>query len=148
MANATSNLIRRPYGLGGRDIHLPVDGGSNIWDGVLVSQLTATGMAVHGTTAGAGPAVGVATHQADNLAGADGAKRIVVETERVFEFNNAGGADACSEATLLFSLVYMQDDNTIANNAATGTLKAAGRFMGMSEDGKVRVFVGITGSVA
>jgi hypothetical protein len=147
MANATSDLVRRPYGKGGRDIHVPVDGGSAIWEGVFVSQLS-TGMAVKGGTAGAGPAVGVSTHRVDNLAGLDGDKRLVIETERVFEFNNAGGADACSEATLLFALVYMADDNTVANNAAAGTLKAAGRFMGMSEDGRVRVFVGIPGSLA
>jgi hypothetical protein len=142
MSNATKNLIRRPYGKDGRDIHLPVDGGSHIYEGTLVSQLSATAMLVPGSTASSGPAVGVSTHEVDNT-GSDGAKRCVVETDRIFEFTNGSGGDACSEATKLFSVVYMGDDHTIFDNDAGGTLQAAGRFCGMSEDGKVRVFVGM-----
>jgi len=142
MSNATSNLIRRPYGKDGRDIFLPVDGGSHVYEGTLVSQLSSTAMLVPGSTASSGAAVGVAVHEVDNT-GADGAKRCVVETDRIFEFANGLTTDACSEATPLYSVVYMGDDHTIFDNSAGSTLQAAGRFMGMSEDGKVRVFVGM-----
>lgn len=143
MSNSTKNLIRHPYGKDGRDIHLPVDGGSHIYEGVLVAQLNATAMLVPGSTASSGAAVGVSVHEQNNSAGADGAKRCVVETDRIFEFANGLTTDACSEATPLFSVVYMGDDHTIFDNSAGSTLQPAGRFMGMSEDGKVRVFVGM-----
>jgi len=147
MANATSNLVYRPYGLGGRNIHMPVDGGSHIYEGTLVSQLTGTGMLVPGSTASSGPAVGVATHETDNT-GSDGAKRCVVHTDRVFLFDNGSGGDACSEATLLGAPVYMFDDHTVYDNDAGGTLKRAGYFAGMESDGKVRVFVTAFGAGA
>jgi hypothetical protein len=142
MSNSTKNLIRHPYGKDGREIFLPVDGGSHIYEGTLVAQLSTTAMLVPGSTASCGPAVGVAVHEVDNT-GSDGDKRLRVETDRIFEFANGLTTDACSEATQLFSVVYMGDDHTIFDNDAVGTLKAAGRFCGMSEDGKVRVFVGM-----
>lgn len=143
MANATSNLTRRTVGSGGRNFNLPVDGGSHIYEGTLIAQLAATGAAVPATTALSGAAVGVATHEVDNT-GADGAKRVLIESDRIFEFANAAGGDACSEATPLFAVVYMTDDHTIADNSSSGTRPAAGRFAGMSEDGRVRVFVGMS----
>jgi hypothetical protein len=144
MTNATSNLTRHPYGKGGREVHLPVDGGSKIYEGTLVSQLNATAMLVAGSTASSGAAVGVSKMYVDNSAGSDGDKRCVVETDQVFSFPNAtGGGDPCSEATKLFSVVYMTDDHTVADNSSSGTRQAAGRFMGMNEDGTVRVFVGM-----
>jgi hypothetical protein len=142
MSNTSKNLIRHPFGKDGRDIFLPVDGGSHIYEGSLVSQLSGTAMLVPGSTASSGNAVGVAVHEIDNTNGSDGDKRCRVEFDRIFEFANGLTTDACSEATQLFSVVYMGDDHTIFDNDAGGTLKAAGRFCGMSEDGKVRVFVG------
>jgi len=143
MSNTTKNLIRRPFGKDGRDIVLPVDGGSHIYEGSLVAQLASTSMLVPGSTASSGAAVGVAVHEIDNT-GSDGDKRCRVETDRIFEFANGSNTDACSEATALFSVVYMGDDHTIFDNDASGTLKPAGRFCGMSEDGKVRVYVGMS----
>lgn len=143
MSNTTKNLIVRPYGKDGRAIYLPVDGGAHIYAGSLVSQLTSTAMLVPGSTASSGPAIGVATHEVDNTDGSDGDLRCAVETDRIFEFTNGSGGDACSEATKLFSVVYMGDDHTIYDNSAGGTLQPAGRFVGMSEDGKVRVYVGM-----
>jgi hypothetical protein len=142
MSNTTKNLVRHPFGKDGRDILLPVDGGSHIYEGSLVSQLSATAMLVPGSTASSGNAVGVAVHEIDNTSGSDGDKRCRVEYDRIFEFANGSTTDACSEATPLFSVVYMGDDHTIFDNDGGGSLKAAGRFCGMSEDGKVRVFVG------
>lgn len=140
MSNTTVNLLIKPVGAGGRDINLPVDGGSHLYKGALVSQLDSTGMCVPGSTASSGPAIGVAQYEINN-AGADGAKRCMIETDRVFVFANGANTDACSEATLIGSTVYMLDDHTVADNDNSGTLQAAGLFMGMEEDGGVRVYV-------
>lgn len=142
MSNTTKNLIRRPYGKDGREVFLPVDGGSHIYEGTLVAQL-GTGMLVPASTASAGPAIGVAVTECDNTSGSDGDKRCRVEIDRIFEFANGLTTDACSEATTLYAVVYSGDDHTIFDNDGSATLKPAGRFMGMSEDGKVRVFVGM-----
>jgi hypothetical protein len=153
MSNATGSLAYAPYGQGGRNVHLPVDAASKVYKGALVSQLTATGMLVAGSTASSGPAVGVATHDADNTASgaADGDVRCVVHTDRVFLFANGTSTDACSEATLMGAPVYMHDDHTVYDNDASGTLMRAGYFAGMHPDGRVRVFVtafGAAGAVA
>lgn len=142
MSNSTVNLVYESYGKHGRDVILPVDGGSHIYEGTLVSQLVATGMLVPGSTAASGPAIGVATHEVDNSGGADGAKRCKIEFDRTFAFPNATAGDACSEAMLFGTVVYMTDDHTIANNSNLGARQVAGRFMGMTDDGLVRVFVG------
>lgn len=141
MANLTAALGRKPYGMGGRDISLPVDGGTAIYEGALVSQLTATGMLVPTSTANSGPAIGVATHDQNNSSGSDGDVRVVVETDRIFIFANGTSTDACSEATLIGSPVYAYDDHTVYDNDASGTLAVAGLFMGMEPDGTVRVYV-------
>lgn len=140
MSNATTNLGITVFGKAGQQWHLPVDGGTHIYKGTLVAQLAATGMLVPGSTAASGVAIGVAQHEADNT-GADGAKRCMVETDRVYAFANAAGGDACSEATLQDSVVYMTDDHTIADNDGGATLFAAGLFKGMEADGRVRVLV-------
>lgn len=143
MSNATADLLVFPYGKGGRDITLPVDGGSTIYKGTLVAQLTATGMLVPASTSGSGPAIGVASHGQDNADGADLALRCTIETDRIFLFANGASTDACSEATLIGSTVYALDDHTVADNDNSGTLQAAGIFLGMEPEsgGKVRVFV-------
>lgn len=143
MANTTKNLLIRTVGAEGRRVDLPVDGGSHLYTGSMVAQLNATAAAVPATTALSGPVVGVSSHEINNT-GADGAKRVTLDTSRVFEFDNAGGGDACSEATPLWSVVYAEDDHTIADNSNAGARPKAGRFVGMSEDGKVRVFIGMS----
>jgi hypothetical protein len=142
MSNATKNLTIYQYGKHERDVDLPVDGGSHIYSGTMVSQLSSGAMLVPGSTASSGPAVGVATFEADNTSGSDGDLRMTVRTG-IFEFANGTATDACSEATPIWSVVYMGDDHTVFDNDNSGTLQKAGRFCGMSEDGKVRVFVGM-----
>lgn len=142
MSNATDNLIREPIGGGGPlQFAVPVDGGAHVFEGTLVSQLTATGMLVPYSTASSGVAVGVSQHEADNTGGADGAKRCIVESRRVYAFANAGGGDAFSEASLIGSLVYGVDDHTLADNSSSGTRKPVGFFYGMESDGKVRALI-------
>ncbi|HEU4431450.1 MAG TPA: hypothetical protein VFT98_22005, partial [Myxococcota bacterium] len=120
---------------------LPVDGGTKIFKGTLCTQLTATGALVPYSTAAAGKVVGVAQHDADNSGGADGAQRCVVESGRVYIFDNGAGGDAFSEASLIGSAVYGTDDHTVADNSSTQTREAIGFFMGMEPDGRVRVLV-------
>lgn len=141
MSNSTDNLTIFPYGKGGRNISLPIDGGTHIYEGTMVAQLTATGMLVAGSTAASGKCIGVATHEQDNSSGADSALRCTVRTDEVFLFANGTSTNACSEATPLGSAVYMFDDHTIYDNSAGDTLKMAGYFAGMEPDGKVRVFI-------
>lgn len=141
MANATEALIRNPVGKEGYIFDLPVDGGSTIYEGTLVAQLTATGQVVPYSTASASSVVGVAQHDADNASGADGAVRVRVETQRVFAFANGAGGDAFSEASLIGALVYGTDDHTVADNSNSLARKPVGFFMGMQSDGKVRVLV-------
>ena len=144
MANSTVDLVRYPYGKTGRDVNLPIDGGTEIFEGVMVAQLTATGMLVPGSTAGSGSCVGVSTHAQDNTTGADGALLCTVENDRVYCWANATSTKACSDATLFGQVVYMDDDHTISDNSVGGTLQPAGYFLGMEPDGKVRVYHPIT----
>lgn len=144
MANTTKNLILDSIGDGGiHTFHLPVDGGAHIYKGTLVSQLTATGMLVPTSTASSGVCVGVAQHEADNSgAGAsDGDIRCTVETKRSYCFSNGTAGDAFSEATLIGSLCFAIDDHTVGDNSASATRKAVGFYMGLEEDGKVRVWI-------
>lgn len=141
MANTTSNLTITSFGPEGLSFHLPVDGGAHIYEGSLVSQLTATGCVVPASTANSGQAVGVATHEADNTSGSDGDLRVKVETRRLFLFSNGTAGDAFSDASLIGSLAYAFDDHTVYDNSAGATLKAVGFFMGMDATGKVKVFV-------
>lgn len=141
MANATADLKYTAIGADGRVTHHPVDGGTTIYKGTLVSQLTATGQLVPTSTASSGAAIGVAMAKADNASGADGAVRVAIESDRVFLFTNGTSTNAFSEASLIGSPAYAFDDHTVYDNDAAGTLKRAGYFMGMDPTGKVRVLV-------
>lgn len=141
MANTDKNLIIETVGGPGPfTFDLPVDGGSHIYKGSLVSQLTSTGAVVPYSTASSGPCIGVAQHESNNT-GSDGDTRILVETKRCYAFTNGAGGDAFSEASLIGALVYGTDDQTVADNSNSVARKAVGFFMGMESDGKVRVYV-------
>jgi hypothetical protein len=144
MANLLSDQMPDTVG-GPGPFHfdLPLDAGSKVFKGSLCSQLTATGCVVPYSTAAAGVVVGVADHAADLTAAgtADGDKRVRIQTKRMFAFTNGAGGDAFSEASLIGSVVFGTDDNTVADNSAAATRKPVGFFYGMEADGKVRVFV-------
>jgi hypothetical protein len=141
VSNATSNLSKHAIGADGRRFHVPVDAGQHIYENTLISQLTATGMAVPTSTAGSGAAIGVATHEVDATAGSDGDHRLVVETDRTYCLTNGATTNAFSEASIIGSLAYAADDHTVYDNSNGGTLKVAGIFLGMEASGKVRVYV-------
>lgn len=137
MANATAAIQLDPVGQEGRRFHVPVDGGSTIYAGTMVACLIATGMLVPATTAGAGPAIGKALHDVDNSAGADGAKRCLIETDRVYRLTN--GSTAFSDANVIGCPAYAVDDNSVSSNDNSGARLRCGTFLGMESDGKVRV---------
>ena len=142
MANATADIESAiKIGQDGRRINLPVDGGSTIYKNTLVAQLVATGMLVPATTAGAGPAIGIASHYVTN-AGSDGDERCVVDTDCVVRLTNGATTDAFSEASFIGAPVYALDDHTGADNDNSGTLQQCGTFAGIDTDGKIRVKVG------
>jgi hypothetical protein len=141
MANSTVNILLDGIGQEGRRFPVGVAASTAIKAGTYVSQLVSNGMLVPASTAGAGPVIGKATHEANNSGGAAGAIECLVETERVYRTTNGATTDACSASTPLFSPVYALDDNTCADNDNSGTLQKMGLFFGMEPDGKVRVGV-------
>jgi len=136
MANAVDNLLRHPIGPDGYEFHSRVAASTRIFEGTMVTQLTNGAGLVRATTASSGHVLGVAMHEADNSAGAVGDKRLKVETNRIYAFNNAG-SNSVSEATPVGTLLYAVDDNTVATAGTT----AAGYFVGMEPDGRVRVYI-------
>jgi hypothetical protein len=138
MANLTAGTRPQPYGQGGRKVFLPVKATTQLWEGGMLAQIS--GACVPGTTSGAGDCIGVAEESA--LGGAtDGATRVVVWTDKVFIFN--AGTNAPTDATPIFSKLYMETDNTVGTGGIGGSGEGvAGRFMGMEDDGRVRVYVG------
>jgi hypothetical protein len=141
MPNATTPLIRTTFGIEGYIFDLPVAASTTIYEGTFVSQLTASGAAVPSSTALSGVCVGVAQHTCVNNPGSAGDRRIQVETKRMFAFTNGLTTDAFSEATLIGTVAYALDDNTVADNSNSGANKAVGFFFGMEDDGRVRVYV-------
>lgn len=141
MANATTNLILETIaGAGPLTFDLPVDGGTHIYKGTLLAQLTATGQAVPYSTASSSHCVGIALHEVDNT-GSDGDKRVQIQTKRMVALDNGAGGDAFSDTHIIGSLVYGSDDHTVADNSNSVARKPIGFFYGFEDDGKVRVFL-------
>lgn len=133
MSNLTSGARPQPYGQGGRKVFLPMKATAQIYEGAMVAQIS--GACVTGTTAASGDCIGVA--ESDMLGGAsDGSTRISVWTDKIFIFN--AGTNAPTDATPFGSVVYMETDNTVGT---VGGLGIAGKFAGIEDDGRVRVFV-------
>lgn len=139
MANSTTNRTIRTQGREGYKRHLPVDGGTHIYKGILVSQLTATGALVPLSTASAGQCIGVSQHEADNTNGSDGDIRCEIETDRLYEFDN--GSDAFTEAHQIGAVVYASDDHTVERLSNGGARSAVGIYMGLTDEGRVVVWV-------
>ena len=141
MANATSDLIMRPYGAAGREVELPVAASTTLYKGTLVSLLTATGDVVPCTTALSGAAIGVAQHGVDNSSGSSGDKRVRVEVGGVYIFAN-DGSNPVTEANLLFAPLYATDDHTVSDTQ-TASEPLVGYFLGLEPDSRVRVLCGL-----
>lgn len=141
MANVIVNLLKEPVGMEGRIIDLPVAASTHIYDGTLVSQLTATGGVVAYSVASSGWCVGVAQHEQDNSSGLHGDKRVRVESGRIHRFANGLTTDAFADSDLIGIPVYGTDDHTVAKTSGTGARQPVGFFEGFEPDGKVRVLI-------
>ena len=133
MANLTARQNMNGVGQEGRRFHVFVKAATTVYEGAMVAQDVAAGGLCHASAAGAGPVIGVATHQAA------AAERCVVETDRIFLRDNGAGGDAFSDASIIGAPAYAFDDHTVYDNDASGTLQLAGTFQGMEADGRVRV---------
>ena len=141
MANYPSDGQALPYGKGFRSVTLPVKAAAQIWAASMVSQIS--GACVVATTAAAGEVIGVSQHPI--LGGAsDGAKRVTIDYDGIFIFSN--GAAAVTDATPFGALVYAEDDHTVGLGGLGATQVVAGRFVGFEDNGKVRVYIGRSGT--
>ena len=113
---------------------------AKIWEGAMVTTLTATGMAVRAGTGSAGPVVGVAAMTVDASAGGSDGDYSINLMQGCFWFDNGSATDACSEATI-GKLCYAYDDHTVYDNDASATLKIAGVVIGYSSELGVLVFI-------
>lgn len=140
MSNATENRDRYVIGKEGRDVHLPVAASVHLYAQTMVVQIAATGMVTKvGTASTTAAVIGVAQHEVDNT-GAAGAKRVAVETDREFVFDN-DGTNAVSEATPFGTALYAVDDHTVGTVNVGDALALAGTFHGMEPSGGVRVMI-------
>lgn len=143
MALLTQGIPPQPYGAGGRKVILPVKATAQMYEGGMISQNG--GACVAAGSAGAGDVCGVAEH--DQLGGAtDGARRIVLLTDQIFLFQTSAPAplDSTPYGTLLFAV----DDNTVSLGGLGANLGVAGRFVGLEDDGRARVFISEAGAGA
>jgi hypothetical protein len=138
MANASSDLILRPYGKEGRQVEIPVGASTTIYKGTLVAQLTTGKGACPLTTALSGRCVGVAQHGIVN-ASSLGAARVIVENDCVVIMDN-DGSNAVSESDALMCTLYATDDHTVSSTN-TGSDPVAGYFAGLEPDSRVRVYI-------
>ncbi|HXG69996.1 MAG TPA: hypothetical protein VNJ04_05205 [Gemmatimonadaceae bacterium] len=139
MANSTVGRGMNKVGYEGRDVFLGVKAAAKIFAGTMVAQIA--GACVAGTTATAGPCIGVAQHDMDATGAADLVKRVALEFDRVYAFDNSV-TDACSETLAFDTAVFMEDDHTISRtNGGVAARQYAGRFRGMEPNGTVRVYI-------
>lgn len=109
---------------------LPVKASAIIFKGALVA-VDSTGYLVPASSATGLRAAGRAEERVDNTGGSNGAKRCRV-ARGIFPANNATAGDAITQAALLSS-VYFLDDNTLTITA-TGR-SVAGKFVGFNDAG-------------
>lgn len=134
MANLTQGTRPQPYGQGGRKVFLPLSATAQVYEGAMVALLN--GAVVTGTTALSGHCIGVAESNA--LGGAtNGATRVVVWTDKIFTLQP--GVYAPTDSTPYGTVLYMEDDNHVGTGGGSET-QIAGRFMGIEDDGTVRVY--------
>lgn len=141
MTQLSAGITPAPYGATMRKVSRPVSATAQIYQGSFVSEIS--GAAVAGATASAGDCIGIAEH--DMLGGAtDGAKRIEVLNDGIFLVQ--AGTAAPTDATPFGSLLFMESDHQVGTGGLGATQKVAGRFVGMADDGRVRLYIGPYGA--
>ncbi len=107
----------------GIEIELPVAASTKIYAGSMV-MISATGFAIPGADTASCKWGGVATQQADNSAGADGAITVRVRRTGVFEF----AATSITQA-MLGDTMYIADDQTFDDAAGPTNDIACGKLV-------------------
>lgn len=116
-----------------------VDGGAaKIWEGAMVSLLTATGMAVRAGTASSGYCVGVAEATVE-AGSSDGDKSINV-LQGAFWFGNSSAGDEVTAASFGKNC-YIVDDQTVADNSNGGAREIAGVVLALDAQLGVLVLI-------
>jgi hypothetical protein len=110
-----------------------VKGGVLIYEGAIVS-LGTDGYARPGRTSTTDKSLGRARHRADNVAGADGAIRIDVESDEIVFYANSAAGDAIA-VTDVGADCYIVDDQTVAKTNGTNTRVRAGIIDSVTVDG-------------
>jgi len=143
MANVTADIPLGGIGQDGRRFHVPCKTATNIYAGTMVAQQISDGLLVAATSAGAGPAIGKATH---TVLAATAGQRCLVEADRIYLLTNGLTTDAFSEASIVGSPAYAGDDHTAFDNDNAATLQHCGTYLGMDPSGKVMVRIEPRGS--
>lgn len=113
----------------GDKLSVVVNNAATLYAGTLVTLLTATGLAVAGGTAAAGPAVGVAS---ETITG-DGVKTTDVE-RGIFQFANSAAADLIEKADIGADC-YVVDNQTVALTDNAGARERAGKIIDVDAGG-------------
>jgi len=121
---------RNTHNRDGKLVSHPMAASKKIYAGALV-VLNATGYAEPGSTATTLTAVGCAEEQADNSAGNNGDRAVLVR-RGVFKFKNH--TDAVTRAEI-GKTCYIVDDETVAKTNGTSTRSAAGKVIDLDSDG-------------
>lgn len=103
--------------------------GAVIYVGTLVTLLAASGLAVAGGTASAGPVVGVAS---ETITG-DGVKSTDLE-RGIFQFANSASTDLIAKADI-GATCYVVDNQTVAKTDNSAARKAAGKIVDVDAGG-------------
>lgn len=113
----------------GNKLSVVVEDTETLYAGTLVTLLAASGLAVPGGTASAGPVVGVAS---ETITG-DGV--ITTDLERgIFRFANSASADEIEKANIGADC-YVVDNQTVALTDDTGARERAGKIIDVDAAG-------------
>ncbi len=141
MTTATKDIVIFRFGPDGLRNVQPVGDGITLFKGIMVQQDATDGGIQSIETVVPQQCVGVTTHSILVAPVATGDLRVEIEHDRIFIFTNSG-TDAITEAnTLLGADIFAEDDNTLGATDQTASLAKAGVFMGLEDDGRVRVYI-------
>lgn len=101
-------------------------------EGGKMVALNTSGYTVEAADSAGLRVVGVADERVDNSAGADGAKRVKAYSGQIFKFKNS--ATNAVDVADAGSLVFVEDDETVADAAGTNGI-VAGRCVEVVSDG-------------
>jgi len=116
----------------GTEFNLGVAASTKIYGGSIACR-NAGGYAVPGSTATTLKALGMATQQVDNSAGADGAKKVQIR-KGTFRFANSAAGDLITIVDI-GNDCYIVDDQTVAKTNGTNTRSVAGKVHDVDADG-------------